>query len=217
MPSPKILARKKQVVSALADELKGAESMVFTDYKGLTVAQDTEMRAAFRKAGVVYRVVKNSVSSRAFEKIGVTGLDDVLKGPTAIAFSTVDVTTAPRLTKEYTDKFKKTTIKGGILEGAFVDVNMVNELASIPTLEVLYTQLVSTLMYPITKLAITLNLAAEAGGEVKAEEEAEAPAEETAEETKADTPAEEAKESAKEPAEEQAPEPVVSSGENNES
>lgn len=161
MPSPKILASKKKIVKSLGDELKTAQSLVFTDYKGLTVAEDTEMRAEFRKAGVTYRVVKNTVSSRAFDSIGIKGLDDVLKGPTAIAFSTADVVTAPRLVKQFADKFKKTSVKGGILDGAYIASETVQQLASIPTMDVLYTQLVSTLLYPITRLAITLNLAAE--------------------------------------------------------
>lgn len=161
MPSPKILAKKKQVVSDLSEELKSVSSLVFTDYKGLSVAQDTEMRSEFRKAGVTYRVVKNSVSSRAFEKLGVEGLDEILKGPTALAFSTEDVVTAPRLVKQFVDKFKKMEVKGGVLDGAFVGPETIQQLASIPPMDVLYTRLVSTLMYPITKLAITLNLAAE--------------------------------------------------------
>lgn len=161
MPSPKILANKKKIVTNLSEELKQAQSLVFTDYKGLTVAQDTEMRAEFRKAGVTYRVVKNTVSSRAFDKLGIEGLEEILKGPTAIAYSTEDVVTAPRLVKQFADKFRKTTVKGGILDGAFVPTETVQELASIPAMDVLYTQLVSTLLYPITRLAITLNLAAE--------------------------------------------------------
>lgn len=202
MPSAKILAKKKKVVKNLSEELQTAASLVFTDYKGLTVAQDTEMRAAFRKAGVTYRVIKNSVSSRAFDALGVQGLDEVLKGPTAIAFATDDVVVAPRLVKEFVEKFKKMEVKGGVMEGAFVGVDVVKELASIPTLDVLYTRLVSTLIYPITKLAITLNLAAEKlaeGGEVAetTEEATDAPAEAVVEEV------------ATEPAAEEAAEPVV--------
>lgn len=202
MPSAKILAKKKKIVKNLSEELQTAASLVFTDYKGLTVAQDTEMRAAFRKAGVTYRVVKNSVSSRAFDALGVQGLDEILKGPTAIAYATEDVVVAPRLVKEFVDKFKKMEVKGGVMDGAFVDVSTVKALASIPTTDVLYTRLVSTLIYPITRLAITLNLAAEKladGGDV---------AESTAEVT--ETPAETAVEEATaEPAAEVAAEPVV--------
>lgn len=176
MPSPKILAKKKKVVSDLSEELKSVSSLVFTDYKGLSVAQDTEMRSEFRKAGVTYRVVKNSVSSRAFEKLGVEGLDEILKGPTALAFSTEDVVTAPRLVKQFVDKFKKMEVKGGVLDGAFVSPETIQQLAAIPPMDVLYTRLVSTLMYPITKLAITLNLAAEkleSGEPIEAKAEAE--------------------------------------------
>ena len=87
MPSPKILESKKQVVNSLADELKGAQSIILNDYMGLSVAQDTALRADFRKAGVTYRVVKNTVLLRAFEQLGLTGFEEELKGPTAVAFS----------------------------------------------------------------------------------------------------------------------------------
>ena len=95
MPSKKILEMKKKRVDALAKELEKAESIVFADYKGLTVEQDTQMRAAFREQDLTYRVVKNSISSRAFEKLGIKGLDDTLIGPTAIAYSNEDVVLAP--------------------------------------------------------------------------------------------------------------------------
>lgn len=187
MPSPKILENKKKAVSSLSEELKTASSLVFTDYKGLTVAEDTEMRAEFRKAGVTYRVVKNSISSRAFEMIGVKGLEDVLKGPTAIAYSAEDVVTAPRLVKQFADKFKKTSVKGGVMQGEYVPAETVQELALIPPMDVLYTQLVSTLLYPITRLAITLNLAAE---KLESGEPAAAASTEATEATEATEPAE---------------------------
>lgn len=204
MPSPKILAKKKQVVSDLSEELKSVASLVFTDYKGLSVAQDTEMRSEFRKAGVTYKVIKNSVSSRAFDKLGVEGLDEILKGPTAIAFSTEDVVTAPRLVKQFVDKFKKMEVKGGVLDGEFITPDTIQQLASIPTLDVLYTRLVSTLMYPITKLAITLNLAAEKlesgepSEEKKDDTEAPAETEATTEDVKAEPKNEEPAEAADE-------------------
>ncbi len=214
MPSPKILEKKEQVVSALAEELKGAQSIVLNDYMGLNVAEDTEMRAAFRKAGVQYRVVKNTILQRAFEQLGIEGFEEELKGPTAIAFSE-DIVLAPKLSKEYAEKTKKMEIKGGTMEGAKVELDQIIQLASIPDQTTLYGQLVSGLMFPITSLALTLNALAEKAAEEgkenvadmvveKAEtEEVEAePAEEKVEETKEEAKEEVAEEKAEEPAEE---------------
>lgn len=203
MPSPKILEQKKQRVNRLADELKDAQSIVLADYMGLNVAQDTEMRTAYREAGVTYRVIKNTVISRAFDQLGIDGFTEELTGPTAIAFSTEDVVLAPKLTKQFADKIKKFEIKGGIMEGAKVDLDKIMQLASIPDHQTLYGQLVSGLIFPVTSLAMTLNALAEKAAEEGKENVADLvvsadsaePATETDEaeesEEKAETPAEE--------------------------
>lgn len=229
MPSPKILEAKKQIVEDLANELRDAKSIVLSNYQGLTVAQDTEMRTAFRKEALNYRVVKNTISIRALEALGLTGFEKELTGPTALAWSTEDVVLAPRLVKKYADQFKKTSIKAGVVDGQKADMNTMNALASIPSLEVLYGQLVSSLIFPITSLAMTLNSMAKKMEEngaatvadlvsgatpAKAEEAAPAEAPATAEEASAPVeaapaPAEEAPaaaEKAEVPAEEAKPE-----------
>lgn len=157
MPSKKVLAAKQEIVAGLTQEFKQAQSIVFADYRGLTVEQDTAMRTALRAAGVKYQVVKNTLSGRAMKDAGIAGLDEMLKGPTAIAYSTEDVIVTAKVVKEYADKFDKLTIKGGVFEGKAINVSEVNSLASIPSKDVLYGQLVFTLISPITKLAIALN------------------------------------------------------------
>lgn len=157
MPSKKVLDAKKEIVAALTDEFKNAQSIIFADYRGLTVEQDTAMRAALRKAGVNYQVVKNTLSIRALQETGIEGVADMLKGPTAIAYSADDVVVSAKLVKEYADKFEKLNIKGGVLEGKAIDVSAVNRLALIPSRDVLYGQLVFGLASPITCLAIALN------------------------------------------------------------
>lgn len=156
MPSAKILERKQQIVKELADQLKSAESIVLTDYQGLNVAQDTEMREALREAGVSYKVVKNEVARRALETIGVELEPETLVGPVALSFSSQDVVLAPRLSKKFVDKFKKTKIKGGVMDGKAVGLDTVMQLANIPETEVLYGQLVSGMIFPIRLLAMTL-------------------------------------------------------------
>jgi len=157
MPSKKILEGKMKIVDDLASEFSQAQSLVFADYRGLTVAQDTEMRSAMRQAGISYSVIKNTLSSRALAKIGFSGLDDVLKGPTAIAYSKDDMISPARLLKEYAGKYDKLKIKGGVLEGKAIGLDEVNSLASIPSREVQYGQLVFSLISPVTSLAIVLN------------------------------------------------------------
>lgn len=173
MPSKKVLKAKKKIVADLADEFKQAQAMVFADYRGLTVEQDTNLRAALRKANVNYQVIKNTMSSRALAEAGFEGLDEVLKGPTAIAYSKDDVIAPAKVIKEFADKFDKLNIKGGTLEGKSIDLNDINRLASIPPVEVLYGQVVCGLISPIAGLAILLNAikekAEEAGVQTAAE------------------------------------------------
>lgn len=157
MPSKKVLEAKKEVVAGLSNEFKQAQSIVFADYRGLTVEQDTAMRAALRKANVKYQVVKNTLSSRALKDAGVEGLDEILKGPTAIAYSTEDVIAAAKVVSEYAGKFDKMTIKGGVLEGKLISAEEVASLAKIPGKDVLYGQVVFGLISPIASLAILLN------------------------------------------------------------
>ncbi|MDD2427650.1 MAG: 50S ribosomal protein L10 [Eubacteriales bacterium] len=229
MPSPKILEKKKAQVAKLADELKAAESIVFSDYKGLTVAQDTEMRAKFRKEGVSYQVVKNSLSLRAMQELGIEGIDDVFVGPTAIAYSTEDVVLAPRLIRESSEKYKIMSIKGGVVDGKSVPLEEIIALSYVPSRDVLYGQLAFMLLYPLTALAqVTGQIATKAeeagvntigeliadaapaeAAEDSAPEVAEEPAaEEAAPEATAEPAAEEAavEEAAEEPAVEEAAE-----------
>lgn len=157
MPSKKILEAKKEVVASLVAEFKEAKSFVFADARGLTVLKDTEMRADLRKNNVHYQVLKNTTSKLVFKELGIDGLDEVFKGPTAIAYSTEDMLAPAKFMKQYADKYDKLDLKGGILEGAAIPVEDVNALASIPSKEVLYGQVCYALISPITKLAVALN------------------------------------------------------------
>jgi large subunit ribosomal protein L10 len=181
MPSQKVLDEKKKVVEGLSRELKKAQAIVITDYRGLTVDQDTVMRAALRKGGVTYRVVKNTLSGLAMKDAGIRGADDLLKGPTAFAYSAQDVVSAAKIIKEYADKFEKLTIKGGVLEGKVITTDEVNRLAKIPGKEVLYSQIVFGLMAPIANLTRMLQAVLEQREKVAAEAPNAMPAEAAAE------------------------------------
>ncbi len=157
MPSQKILDTKKEVVAALVADFKDAKSFVFLDARGLTVLQDTAMRADLRNSKLSYTVVKNTTLAIAFKELGVAGLEEYFKGPTAIAFSKEDMIAPAKIMKQYADKFEKLSIKGGVLEGNAITAADVNAVASIPSKEVLYGQIVYGLISPITKLAMLLN------------------------------------------------------------
>jgi large subunit ribosomal protein L10 len=157
MPSKKILDAKKEVVSALAADFKDAKSFVFADARGLTVLQDTAMRADFRKNNITYKVIKNTTSALVFKELGVEGLEEIFKGPTAIAFSKEDMIAPAKFMKQYADKIDKLSLKGGVVEGKAISAADVNALASVPSKEVLYAQVAYGLISPIVKLAVALN------------------------------------------------------------
>lgn len=168
MPSKKRLEMKKKQVDSLAKELEKAESIVITDYKGLTVEQDTEMRAEFRRQGLSYKVVKNSITERAFAKLGIEDLGETMIGPTALAYSTEDVVLAPRLIRQHTEKFRKMSIKGGVVGRELYPLDKILALSRIESRESLYGQLLFMMMYPLTAFAqVTAQIAekAEAGEE----------------------------------------------------
>jgi large subunit ribosomal protein L10 len=152
MPSKKVLDEKKKIVEGLSQEFKRAQAIVVADYRGLTVDQDTAMRAALRKGGVTYRVVKNTLSGLAMKDAGIRGTENLLKGPTALAYSTQDVVSAAKIIKEYADKYEKLTIRGGVLEGKVISAGDIERLARIPSKEVLYSQIVFGLLAPIASL-----------------------------------------------------------------
>ena len=193
MPSEKILAAKQQRVEDLTSELKGATTYVFVATRGLTVAQDTEMRAELRKAGVKFEVIKNTVLRRVFAELGYEGLDDVFEGPTAVGYSN-DIIAPAKILAKYSKDIEPMEIKGGIIDGKVASLDEVMALSQVPDPTTLQTQVAYSLLFPFTKLAMLVKAVAEkkqeeggeaapvaapAAEEVKAE--AEAPAETPAE------------------------------------
>ena len=199
MPSQKILDAKKKMVAELVSDYRNAKSFVFADARGLKVSTDTEMRADLRKNNVSYKVVKNTTATLIFRELGIEGVEDILKGPTAIAYSTEDAIVPAKILKQYADKFDKLKLKGGVIEGKVASVDEVKILARIPGKEVLYGQIAYGLLFPMTKLAMLLKATAEkvqeegpidTKVEKKAEPKVEAKEEAKAEETVAETVAE---------------------------
>ena len=182
MPSEKILEAKKKIVADLVASYKEAQSFVFVDARGLTVEQDTALRTEMRKNGVNYKVVKNTTLNLVFKELGIEGLDDMFKGPTAVAYSKEDMMAPAKVSKKFADDFEKLSIKGGIIEGKVATVAEVEALAAVPSKDVLLSQIVYALLFPITKLAMLTKATAEKleaeGGVAAAPAAEEAPAEE---------------------------------------
>ena len=152
---------KQPVVAEISELLNGAASAVAVDYRGLTVAQDTELRKALREAGITYKVYKNTLIRRAAEGTDFAALDPHLEGPTAIAVSRDDATAPARILAEFAKKADKLEIKAGIVEGTYYDANGMKTIAGIPSREILLGRLLGSLQSPITNFARVLNQIAE--------------------------------------------------------
>ena len=137
MPSAKILEQKKQIVSDLADKLRRASAGVFVDYCGITVEEDTKLRAEMRKAGVEYTVVKNTLTRFAAKDAGLDGLDEILNGTTALAVSYDDPVAPAKILNEYAGKHENFKVKMGFVEGKVITPGEVKNLADLPSKEVL--------------------------------------------------------------------------------
>ena len=177
MPNAKVLESKKAVVEALSGKIKEATSVVFVDYKGITVAQDTELRKQFREAGVEYTVVKNTLTRFAAKDNGYD-FDEVLNGTTAMASTTGDPIAPARIVCEFAKKNKgiSLSIKGGIVEGSVLSADQLNGFGELPSKNALVAQVLGTFLAPISSLAFVLDQIREQkeGGAPAAEAPAEA-------------------------------------------
>lgn len=152
---------KQPIVAEISELLNGAASAVAVDYRGLTVAQDTELRKQLREAGVTYKVYKNTLIRRAAEGTDFAALDPHLEGPTAIAVSKDDATAPARILAEFAKKADKLEIKAGVVEGTYYDAKGMQAISSIPSREVLLGRLFGSMKSPISNLARVLNQIAE--------------------------------------------------------
>ena len=183
---------KQPIVQEISEQIKDAQSVVVVDYRGLTVAEDTQLRKQLREAGVAYKVYKNTLVNFAIKGTDFESLSDVLEGPNAFAISTTDATAPARVIAKFAKTAPALEIKAGVVEGTFYDADGMKAIATIPSREELLSKFLGSIQSPITNFARVINQIAEKGGaadvEVKAEEAApaeEAPAEDAAEEAPA--------------------------------
>lgn len=157
----KILEAKQSVVSEIAGKLQEAASVVVVDYRGLTVAQVTELRKQLREAGVEFKVYKNSMTRRAAETTGLEGLNEYLAGPNAIAFSNEDVVAPAKIINDFAKKNEQLEIKAGVIEGNVATAEDVKALATLPSREGLLSMLLSVLQAPVRNFALATKAVAE--------------------------------------------------------
>ena len=175
-----ILESKQNVVSEIQSKFTDSSSTVVAEYRGLSVAEITELRRALRAEGIEMKVYKNTLASRAAEAAGFSELKDALTGPNALAFGT-DETAAARIMATFAKKHKALVLKAGIVEGKVVDQAAIKELANLPNKEGMLSMFLSVLQAPIAGFARAVNAVAESRADgTAAPAEAAAPAEEAA-------------------------------------
>ena len=172
MPSQKILAAKQEAVATLAGKMRTASAGVLVKYEGITVEDDTKLRAALRAAGVEYAVLKNSITGRACDEVGFGALKEHLVGMTALAVSQDDPVAAAKIMKEYADKVETFEIKAGFVEGEVLDQNGVLALAEIPSREQLIARMLGSMMSPLYGFARAIQAIIDKDGEAAAPAEA---------------------------------------------
>lgn len=148
---------KEAKVAEIKEKLEKAQAVVISDYQGLTVEEDTQLRKNLRESGIEYKVYKNTLVTLAAKELGIEGLDAFLEGPTAVAFSYDDVTAPARILNSFATEHKKLELKAGYIDGVVYDKDKIIQLASIPSKEVLIAKLLGSIKAPLSNLAYLIN------------------------------------------------------------
>lgn len=139
------LNKKKEIVTQLHEDLKKSKIVIVTDFKGLDVAAVTKLRSQLTKENIDYRVIKNTLLRRASENTSVAVLNDLFKGPSAVAISYDDPVSPAKILTKFAEENKKLEIKGGVMDGKAIDFNGIKALSALPSREVLLSQLLSVM------------------------------------------------------------------------
>ncbi|WP_226038417.1 50S ribosomal protein L10 [Aquibacillus saliphilus] len=157
----KIIEHKKHIVTEISDKFRDSKSTILVDYRGLDVTEVTELRTQLREAGVDFKVYKNTMTRRATEEAELTGLNDILVGPTAIAFSNDDVVAPAKILNNFAKDHEALEIKGGVIEGSVASLEQIKELAALPNYEGLLSMLLNVLQAPVRNFAYATKAIAE--------------------------------------------------------
>ncbi len=147
---------KKGVVADIKQKFEKAQTAVLVDYRGLNVAEDTELRNQLRKAGVEYAVLKNTMINLAIKDMNLDDMKAHLEGPTAVAFGYEDAIAPAKILSEFVKKNKNMTIKCGMCDGAYLDEAGVQALANTPSREVLIAKIMGSMMSSVSKFVYAL-------------------------------------------------------------
>ena len=148
---------KQQKVNEITEKIKKSQAVILTGYKGITVEEDTQLRKQLREAGVEYKVIKNTLTSRAAKEAGFDQVDEYLKGPVSVAFGYDDPTAPARILADFAKDHNSIELKAGIVQGQFFDSAKINELSKIPPKEVLIAKLLGSLKSPLSKFVYVVN------------------------------------------------------------
>ena len=157
MASEKSLNKKKTEVTELANKMKEAKLILLTDYRGINVVDDTELRKNLREVNATCNVIKNNIIGRALKENGVEGLEETLVGPTALIMSNEDYLSASKTIYNFTKTHDFYTIKGGVIDGKVMSAEEIITLAKLPSREDLLSMLAGALLGNVTKLAVALD------------------------------------------------------------
>ena len=147
------IAKKAEIVKQTTDMLNAAQSAIVVDYRGLTVAEVTDLRKQLRDAGIQMSVIKNKILDRAVEGTDYEDLRSTFVGPTAVAFSDEDPIAPAKILKKFADDHDALEIKGGFIEKSVKTLDEINEYANMPGREELLSMLASALQDPMRKIA----------------------------------------------------------------
>ncbi|MGG1519890.1 50S ribosomal protein L10 [Paenibacillus oryzisoli] len=161
MANAKILAEKQAAVAEVTEKFKASSCTIVADYRGLNVAQVTQLRKSLREAGIEFTVLKNSLARRATANAELSELDEFLTGPTAIAFSNDDIVAPAKILTEFAKKNDKLSVKAGVVEGRVVGYDQIKALADLPSREGLLSMLLSVLQAPVRNFALAVKAVAE--------------------------------------------------------
>ncbi len=160
--SQKAVDLKKQQVEEIKTKIEQSAATVIVQYSGITVEDMTELRDKLREEDVEFKVLKNNISSRAFEAAKFADLKEQFTGPTAVAFSKEDVTSAARILNDFSKTNPNLILKAGTLDGEISSMEQIKELATLPNKEGMLSMLLSVLEAPVRGLAQVTSQVAEA-------------------------------------------------------
>ncbi|MBY7141672.1 50S ribosomal protein L10 [Virgibacillus sp. NKC19-3] len=156
-----VIEKKKQVVDEITEKFQASKTAVIVDYRGLDVAEVTDLRKQLRDEGIDFKVYKNTMTRRAVEAADLTELNETLVGPTALAFSNDDVVAPARIINDFAKKHQDLEIKGGVIEGKVASLDQMKELATLPNYEGMVSMLLSVLQAPVRNFAYVTKSVAE--------------------------------------------------------